>query len=392
MSRVRIFFFSLTALFVAFVGFFVIQFASGYRFDFANLSFEPTGLLVATSTPDGAQVFVNGELKTATNATINLSPGTYDVEIRREGFLAWRKRLTLFAEIVTKTDAVLFPQAPSLAALTFSGTSSPVLSPDATKLAFSVPLTSETRDRAGLWVLDLSELPLGFSREPRRVTDGNLAGVSWEWSPDSRQILLSSARGTFLLEAGSFTPQANLVNITEASLAALQEDWDQLRQTRLTSKLSRLPEALQEILERKAEKISFSPDETKILYTATQDADIPDELIPPVPGASTQRQERNIKEGKTYIYDIKEDRSFAVGRLGEEEAALWFPTSRHLILAQSSKVTIMDYDGTNRQEVWSGPYVAPHAYAFANATRLVVLTNLGASNGGLANLYALSLR
>ena len=42
--------------------------------------------------------------------------------------------------------------------------------------------------------------------------------------------------------------------------------------------------------------ILFSPDENKVLYTAIAGANIPDNLIPSIPGSSTQKQEREIKE------------------------------------------------------------------------------------------------
>lgn len=64
-----------------------ILYAKGYQFGFGNGHPEVsgTGLLVATSTPDGAQVFVDGHLTTATNNTINLAPGTYSVKIQKDG-------------------------------------------------------------------------------------------------------------------------------------------------------------------------------------------------------------------------------------------------------------------------------------------------------------------
>ena len=84
-----------------------------------------TGLLVATSAPDGAQVFVNGHLTTATDNTINLAPGTYDVKIVKEGYLSWEKTLVIKNEVVTKADALLFPTAPKLESITNSRRSNP---------------------------------------------------------------------------------------------------------------------------------------------------------------------------------------------------------------------------------------------------------------------------
>lgn len=144
----------------------------------------------------------------------------------------------------------------------------------------------------------------------------------------------------------------------------------------LNSKIKSLPEKFAEILTNYAENITFSPDETKVLYTAKNDFDIPNEIIKPMPGASTQNQERNIRKGRTYVYDIKEDRNFLISdenpnlQIGKyipkinkvEQKIVWFPSSRHLILAKEGKIIIMDYDGTNQQEVYSGSYVFPNAF------------------------------
>src|SRR3972149_3592243 len=78
-----------------------VLYANGYRIDFSGNGagrvkfIEGTGLLVTTSRPDGARVLVNGHLTTATNNTINLAPGEYDVEIQKDGYLPWRKKVTI---------------------------------------------------------------------------------------------------------------------------------------------------------------------------------------------------------------------------------------------------------------------------------------------------------
>jgi len=73
------------------VGFFV----RGYRLDISSKTLRPTGILSATSVPEGAQVWINGKLKTATNQTITLSPGQYQVEIKKPGFTTWKKEITI---------------------------------------------------------------------------------------------------------------------------------------------------------------------------------------------------------------------------------------------------------------------------------------------------------
>ncbi len=58
-------------------------------------------------------------------------------------------------------------------------------------------------------------------------------------------------------------------------------------------------------------------------YTATASAQIPEKLIQPLPGSSTQTETRSLLPGNVYIYDIEEDRNFLV-----EEAKLQTPTPK----------------------------------------------------------------
>ena len=157
----------------------VILFARGYRPSSFSQTFQPTGLLVATSVPDGAQIYVNGRLLSATNTTANLPPGDYTVEIKKASFSPWLKHLKVEAEIVTRASATLFPSIPSLKAITETGASSPTLSPDGSKIIFT------NQDK--LYILDLNESPLGLiSREPKLLSPLNHQPSTILWSPDSR--------------------------------------------------------------------------------------------------------------------------------------------------------------------------------------------------------------
>lgn len=388
MIKIRIFIFLTTILIVGVAGLFTSYYARGYRLDFKTFRFQPNGILVIKSEPDGASVFINGELKTATNANISVSPGTYDVEVRRDGFFTWYKRLVIEKEIVTSANVSLFKNVPSLSPVTFSGAENPVTSGDETKLAFTVPLSKSTgSEKAGLWTMDTFNLPLGFSNEPKRITDGDLADASFIFSPDGRQILLTTSNGVFLIDSGSFTPQTQRVNVTSRKDVILAE-WKKEKEAKDASLVRGLPPEITDILNRKTSNFTFSPDSNMILYTASSSATLPGNLIKPLPGASTQRQERNIEPDRTYVYDIKEDRNFL---LTDQPAARWMPGSRHLLLAEEGQVTIADYDGTNRQVVYSGSYVAPFAFPFINATKLLILTNLGASSS-TPNLYTLTIK
>ncbi|MFH1971348.1 MAG: hypothetical protein ABIJ05_03140, partial [Patescibacteria group bacterium] len=108
-------------------------------------------------------------------------------------------------------------------------------------------------------------------------------------------------------------------------------------------------------------------------------------------------------KGRIYVYDIKEDRNFLIAENSDgfivdgivpanpRKRLAWFPNSNNLILAEEGRIYIMDYDGTNRQEVYSGAYIAPYAFPFASNQRIMILTNLGADSS-TPNLYSLTIK
>lgn len=391
MPRLRVAIFLSTILIVGIVGYLFSLYARGYRFNQETGNFSPNGLLVANSDPNGASVLVNGELKTATNATIPLVPGTYDIEVKKDGLISWKKRLTINREEVTQINVTLFASAPSLSAITFSGVINPIMSPDQTKVLYGVPATTsdESLEKAGLWILETVNLPLGFNREPRRITDGNLVDATWNWSPDSREVMLTMKSGAvYILNTSEFVTQGQRVNVASQKELILAE-WEEKKDKRLQAQLGKLPDELESIFLDKTSEVIFSPDENKILYTASGSATLKEGLIPPLPGSSTQKQAREIKLGKKYIFDIKEDRNFEVA--DATQPSYWLATSNHLLLPQKDSVEIMDYDGTNRQTVYTGSYIFPFAYPSVSPGKLMILTNLGASTG-FPNLYSLGLR
>ncbi len=390
----------------------VALYARGYRFNLTSRNIEPNGHLVIKSVPDGAEVFIDGELESATNANLRLSPQTYDVEVRKEGYHTWSKRITIEKEEVTEYTAHLFRAAPSLSAITFAGSINPTPSNDFTKIAYIVPPSEGTNVNAtdlnsGLWVMETTNLPIGFSREPRRITDGDLTNATFEWSPNGREILLTTRTGTFLLNSGEFTPQAQRINII-SRLEEIKEEWELQENARIESLMLSLPQELSELLSSKVEKVIFSPDEEMVLYSVKEAATLRDRYKDPIPGSSSQQQERQLQQNGVYVYDIEEDRNYKIADINTddlEECALntpaiqlscsstiaWFPTARHLVVSEPNKIRIIEYDGTNDVQVYAGSYVAPFAFPIANIDRLIALTNLG-SDSTTANLYSVGIK
>jgi hypothetical protein len=361
-----------------------------------------TGLLVATSSPDGAQVIINGHLTTATDNTINLAPGDYDVKIFKEGYFPWEKKITVQNEVVSKADALLFPTAPQLASITNVGVLNPVIDPSQSKIAYTV--ASQSAASNGIYVLDMSVRPIltlqNASTQIAQDLTNDFSLSTIAWSPDSTQIIASIANKQdivtkYLLDTTTLnqTPQ----DVTE-TIDTVNNAWQKIKTDKDTAQLNSLPNPLRTVVAGDFNILQWSADETKILYQASQSATIPLIINPPLIGTDSTVQVRNINKGEVYVYDIKEDRNYLILSGLPTEAfdngelpLMWYPDSKHLVYVHDGRIDMMEYDAGNQTTVYAGPFVDDYVFPWPDATKLVILTNLGNPNI-TPNLYTLGLK
>ncbi len=373
----------------------VIAYGRGYRLDVNNTSLRPTGIISATSDPVGAQVLVDGALKTATNNSFNIDPGFYTVRITKESYIPWEKKIRVQGEVVSAVSAFLFPTNPSLSPITTLGIVNPTLSPDGAKVAYIIPadnLDSAVAKKAGLWYYELSEGPLGRNRDPIQVDSNgtiDFAASTITWSPDATQLLVEASSSSRLYTLGKPNTYAD-VTVTEPQLLA---DWSSAQADTEKQKLAAFKPAIVNLATSSAKIISFSPDETKILYQATASATIPQVIVPPLIGTNSSPEDRNITPGKYYVYDSKEDKNYFLLNKSEISGAIqWFPTSRHLLLTLKGKIDVMEFDRTNWVTIYSGPFVDHFVAPWSNGSRIIILTNLNGDALSIPNLYTVNLR
>lgn len=416
----HLFFAILIFLVLAVITAVIVAFGRGYRLNPQTNSLSSTGLLVATSTPDGAQIFIDGRLFSATNNTITLPPGIYKVKIIKDGYIPWEKTLKVQGEIVTKADASLFPVASDLRPLTTTGAINPTLSPNGTKIVYGVS-SSSSLEKQGIWIIDLGNRPLSFQSSSRQIAkdtpDLKYSKSTFLWSPDDKQIIAVMDDIYYLLNTDGLNDAPVDITLTR-----------DLQFTSWTDELTVKNEALGKTLKPKLQKflkantkiISYSPDETKILYEGTASAVLPQIITPPLIGVNSQPEERNVKSGKIYAFDTKEDKNFAVGTsnikpqqtpVSDNSAQIaapeqsypsliayhsspfiqWLWDSDHLISIEKNTINVMEYDGTNKATIYSASFENSFVFPFPNDPRLIILTSL--NNANLTpNLYAISLR
>ncbi len=421
-----------------------IRFAKGAR-PTSDGSVRETGLLDANSFPTAAQVFINGKLTTATDDKLNLDPGEYQVQIRKDGYISWQKNLTIEKELVTQTDALLFPSVPSLSPITVTGVQNVVPSPDGQKLVyFTASASAEAKN--GLYLVDLSDTgPLSLQRGAKQISTNtkhmDLSRASLIWSPDSYELMVSNGNTNLLLDISKLN---NLDTMSDASLKtkSIYSSWEAEMYLKERQVLAKFPDEIIQIATQGASNVYFSPDQEKILYTATASAQIGPGLVPPPPATNSQPEERILQPGSVYVYDRKEDKNFLITRLevlppvrkqllatdlyqdplsleatpqafrrlqatdSAQTAAnfrvyhsglfsgsfQWYPDSKHLIHIHPDHVAIMEYDGTNETTVYSGPFVPSFVYPWSNGNKLLILTSFNQPAASPVNLYAIGLK
>jgi hypothetical protein len=378
-----------------------IAFARGYRPDFKEKSFVSTGIVTVTSNPKSAQVYINGALKGVTDLNLHLIPGKYKIEVKKDGYQTWEKEITLKGELVVSLYPLLFPINPSLSPQTNIGVKKAVPIDQSGKVLLFVENGNEEKD--GFYLFDSARRGLSFFPPLKLIlkknqltgwlgADFNLSDAEIFFSPDYKQMI------------ARWPDFAALINVDEenqspfdvtASYQTLISAWEKEKTEQQIKILETYGKEMVKIASDSFAMISFSPDENKILYQAKKSTILPSFLKNPLPSTNQTPETRELKPNRLYVYDKKEDRNYEL-KLSEkelkiDESLFWYPDSGHLVAVKEKKIVIVDYDGTNEQTVYSGPF----EQNFVTVTpegKLIILANLNPEANQLGDLYLVGIK
>ncbi len=379
-----------------------IFFASGYRLtrEDGKTFVEGTGVIVFTSRPDGARVYVNNHLTTATDNTINLQPGEYDIRIEKDGYFSWHKKINVKQGEVSQANALLFPSTPKLDPLTTTGALN--AASDETNSLISYVVNGSLARRNGIYLMNMSSRPIlpigGLSTQLTDNTIADFSNATLTFSPDGDQ-LLASVSGEFgnayyIMNTSSFseTPQ----DVTQ-TIFQIQAQWEQERIAEQERQARTLHSKLRPFYTQHFKNAQIAPENDRILYTASGSATLPIIISPRLKGTNSTPEVREIKDGNIYSYDIKEDRNYLLWEKNDDSTSSavpkfsWHPSSRHLFYVDEGKVNIMEFDGQNNTTVYAGPFLEDFVTVWPDGSNLVILTNLNIP-GAPYNLYKVSLK
>lgn len=392
-----------TLVIIATGGLLAVLFAKGYTFSPTAGKVVGTGIITVNSVPEGASVYVDGHLTTATNATLSqLSPRPYDIKIVKEGFISWEKKVDVKEGLVTEIKATLFPALPTIYPLTYNGAVSPILSPDSTQLAFTVPMTTDARirQRGGVWVWSMNSSPISFNRsaEPHQVLVSapglDFSKAKLTWSPDSKQILVAIQENdtpgeanlrNYLIPSDRQNTVADVRDITP-TVTATTQGWLDDQKTKDTARVATIISPEMKQVASSSATLKWSPDETKFIV-------VNNSVVNGRQTASPMRPPSGQKETPipttAKAYDLMTSKSYD---LPAALAYLWLPDSRHVILVNSDKISISEDDGTNEAVIFAGSFQTESVFPWPDSSRIVILTSFNTPTAQIPNLFGINLK
>jgi len=392
---------AVTMLSLLLVTFFTVLYSDGWRLNLlgtenqSNTVVIRTGMLAVRSIPDGAKVYLDNELITATDDTISsLKPQKYNLKVEKEGFEPWTKEITVYPELVTDITAILVLQSPRLEPLTYTDVKAFDLSTNQNTIAF---LTSN-HEEPGVWTLPLSGNPLNVFRNSAKllIEDSPLStpslGESVWWSPDDEEILVKMNTKGYLLYN---VARKNSTMITPQSVGDGQFVFDRWHKTyeeefssvKIQAISNRNIDEFTETLMAEIEQAdaTWSPDEEKLFYF------IENPENPSVYDLTVINAEIPLPVSEKRIYTTIKIESL------ENTKVYWYSDSYHLILVESVPsrpdyytVSLIRIDGTNQTPIYTGRLDSDQAYPTPSGDKIVVLTSL--KDNSPANLYAIVIR
>jgi len=360
-----------------------VLYAQGIRFNSKGKSLDETGMMAFSSAPTGAQVYVDGKLSTITNNSLQgLLPKEYLVEMKKEGYVTWSKKVNVFPKMVTDVTSLLISKTPRLDPITNSGIYIPTISNTGSQIAY----TTKDNKKPGIWVMPFgNDGPVNlFRAKPYLVLDDISYKVSDAkeiiWSPDDQELLVKLANNQLILvpSDGALAGQVLPISDGDSVLSAWETERKIKRKAFIEKKLIE-----SEVKPAATNKETlWSPDEDLFLYT---------------------KKFETLTE--YHIYNLtqplpigeKKDSLVLTVKKGEEPMIFWHSDSKHLILVEVNdlekklgSISIVETDGGNRTEIFSGSLFSFDVFPTPDGGSILALTSFNPKSE--PNLYAIGIR
>ncbi len=387
-----------------------IFFSKGYRISPKDGAITGTGILSVTSTPDQASVYLDSHLTIATNANVNsLLPKTYDVKITKEGFIPWEKKVEIKEGLVTEIKATLFRSIPTVYPLTYSGINNLIMSPDNSKILYVIPGTTNQpanqarldERKGGVWIWDMSSRGVNFARgnDQRQVaisrTNLDFTKATFRWSPDSTQIIATIGDTYYLIDPTRLNdPPRDITATVQPTLTG----WDTDEQSKNAARIASIKNIALPNTASGSAHLRWSADETKLLYCVSCE----------------QKKVEVVPVNHEYkVVDLITQKTYNLAPAIKYD---WLPDSEHLFMTENyqqtiqvdksnppskpavlpaivlGKISVMEFDGFNKSEIYAGNFDLKGVYAWPDGSRLIFVSSLPTVTASEPNLFGINLK
>ncbi|NBO17339.1 MAG: PEGA domain-containing protein [Proteobacteria bacterium] len=347
----------------------------------SDLKVKQTGMISAKSQPEGANVYLDDKLITATNNSISgVDLGKHKLKIVKNGYVTWEKEIEVFPELVTDITAMLISQTPRLEPLTNTGARKPTLSYSLEKLAFF----SKDPEASGVWIVSFKDQGLNFFANSAKnaVKDTNFVkysdGKNITWSPDEDELLIETNESKFYLVNLTSNNVSPITNPNET-----KDIWNKKIQKKRLDFISKIEIPEDRVKIASDENTIWSPDNKKFIYKKVENNKIKYLIY---------NMETPIPVGEkieTVVLELDEKQP--------QPKITWYSDSFHIILVENfdeknhkGKISIVRIDGTNKVEIYSNTLYSNDVYTTIYGDKLVILTTF--KSGDQTDLYTLGIR
>lgn len=235
-------------LFIAFAVIFLIAApliifcASGWRYDFKRKKIVKTGSFSLNSYPSGGKVYLNGKLKkqsffrkiffyktffksmqidgSTPSLISNLLPDEYLLEIKKENYRSWQKKLTIEGEKTTFVkNADLFLEKPAIKLLKEWDAIEQKISPNQKKIAY----LTKNKDNVNVEIFDFK------TEKATIIYQSPFLKSLISWSPSSENILIKEIKGEeehYLIVPLSASERLDLKKILPKNQSFKNPQWE----------------------------------------------------------------------------------------------------------------------------------------------------------------------
>lgn len=371
----------ITAILLIGVSTAIFLYTNGYRLEqkkTTKFDLTKTGMVSAKSVPEGASVYLDGILMTATNDSIpGIEPGKKTIKILKKGFVPWEKEIDIYEELVTDITAVLITQSPRIEPITNTGAYNPKVSPTLSKLAYF----SKEQTSPGINILSLNNSFFGGNTDT--ILEDTRAikyseGIDIVWSYDETQLLVQMSNNIWYL-VDLKTNTAQTTNVPDNIKETWRQEFLKKRSDFITK--AKVEDNIKELA--KSNKVTWSPDEKKFLNVEEINGNLVYKIY-------------NL-EDPLPVGEKVETTVLTINKTEVQPKISWYTDSYHLILVKGNvekdrrgNISFIRIDGTNEIEIYNNTLFSDKVYATPSGDKVVIVTSFKSS--GEPDLYTVSLR